>query len=104
MIEGLEDGIYLQNSMKELLGVEIPMVGYTDNQGQELALKSTKLTDDRRLRIDIAGIKEMLKNGLVREIRICSTGDQLADCLTKKTADNRKLLHCLQNGVFDLEF
>ena len=104
MIEGLEDGIYLQHSMKELLGVEIPIVGYTDNQGQELALKSTKLTDDRRLRIDIAGIKEMLKNGLVREIRICSTGDQLADCLTKKTADNRKLLHCLQNGVFDLEF
>jgi hypothetical protein len=103
LIEGLEDGLYLQHAMKELLRITIPIIGFSDHRGLNEALRSTKLTDDRRLRIDISAVKEMLKDGYVKEIRYCSTFDQLADCLTKKTVDNKRLLHCLQHGVFSLE-
>ena len=102
LIEGLEDGLYIQHAIKELLDMTVPIIGFSDHRGLNEAVRSTKLTDDRRLRIDISAIKEMLKDGIVKEIRFCSSDEQLADSLTKKTSDNKRLLHCLQNGIFNL--
>ena len=86
-----------------LLNIKLPVVGFSDHRGLNEAVRSTKLADDRCLRIDISAMKEMLKNGFVREVRYCSTSEQLADSLTMKTADNKHLLHCLQNGLFNLQ-
>ena len=103
LVEGIEEGIYMQNTMSILLNSRVSIIGFTDHLGLSEAIRSTKLADDRRLRLDIAAVKEMLVGGVLKEVRYCSTHDQLADSLTKKNADNKKLLTCLQTGIFNLE-
>ena len=51
----------------------------TDNEGLWQAVRSTKLVDDRRLRIELAGVKENLQRGDIREIRWCCSAEMLAD-------------------------
>ena len=71
----------------------------TDHKGVHEALSSTKMVKNKRLRIDIAEIKECISKGDITEVRRCTTKQQLADCLTKKGADGRKLLAVLQSGI-----
>ena len=47
--------------------------------------------EDRRLRIDIAVLRNMLERGEVEEVSWVDTSLQLADCLTKKGASSRQL-------------
>ena len=82
----------------------LPITIITDHEGLWGHVYSTHLTEDRRLRIDLAAAKESLQKGEIQEIRICSSAQQLADCLTKKNADGRKLLSVLQSGRLDLQF
>ena len=59
--EGLEDGIYLRKFLEELSGSsihEIPISAFVDNKNVVEAIHSTKMVDDKRLRIDISTIKE----------------------------------------------
>ena len=47
------------------------------------AVYSTKLVDDKSLRVDIAAISESLARTEIREIKRCPGKDRLADCMTK---------------------
>ena len=60
MEERLEDSIYLRAMVGELVEKELvpmPVVVYIDKSVQE-AILSTKMVDDKRLRLDIAAIKD----------------------------------------------
>ena len=53
--EGLEDGIYLCKILEELLGSsvnEIPISAFVDNKNVVEAIDSTKMVDNKRLRIE----------------------------------------------------
>jgi hypothetical protein len=104
LVEALEDAMYIQHILHEITGLKHPIIGFTDHKGLCEALRSTKLIDDKRLRIDVASLKEVLKHGKVHEIRLCPTTEQLADCLTKRTANNQSLLAVLQSGRFSIQF
>ena len=55
--------------MEEILGIPyktIPTTAYTDNKSVIEAVFSTKLVDDKRLRVDIAAIGEFLKTNDIR--------------------------------------
>ena len=57
--EGLEEGFYYRTMVEEILGIPnktIPIKAYTDNKSVIEAVFSTKLVDDKRLRVDIAAI------------------------------------------------
>ena len=72
---------------------------YTDSRGLYRALYSTKTVQDKRLRIDIARIKQMLEVGEVTKVGWVDSSQQLADSLTKKTASSNALLDVLKVGI-----
>ena len=47
----------------------IPIIAYVDNKSVIEAVYSTKLVDDKRLRVDIAAISESLARNEIREIK-----------------------------------
>ena len=61
--EGLECGSCYRKFIEDILGISnktIPIIAYVDNKSVIEAVYSTKLVDDKRLRIDIAAISESL--------------------------------------------
>jgi transposase InsO family protein len=104
LVEALEDALFIQQVLQQITNLTHPVVGVTDHRGLTEAVRSTKMIDDKRLRIDVASLKELLKQGKVQEIRLCPTSEQLADCLTKRTANSQKLLKVLQTGLFNIQF
>ena len=61
--EGLESGFYYRSMIENILSIAsntIPIVAYVDNKSVIEAVYSTKLVDDKRLRVDIAAISESL--------------------------------------------
>ena len=71
-----------------------------DNRSCVDALKSTSQVDDKRLRIEIGEVKELLQQKVVREVSWVEGSDQIADALTKQGASGLKLLDIIQNGRF----
>ena len=98
--EGLEDAMYLKNILKQLIKVqELPIIAFVDNRSVVEAVHSTKLVDDKRLRIDIGAIKQSLEKKEISAIRWCPGNYQLADCMTKRGVSSCNLLTILHNGT-----
>ena len=60
---------------------------------------STKSVSEKRLRIDLASIKQMLERGEIDAVKWIHNSHQLSDCLTKRGANCDKLLECLKYGT-----
>ena len=56
----------------------------TDNHSLFDALKSTKQVAEKRLRLEISSIKELIQSKRIKKVIWSDTKAQLADCLTKK--------------------
>nr|XP_039274020.1 uncharacterized protein LOC120347974 [Styela clava] len=67
----------------------------TDSQSLCDAIKSTKAVSEKRLTIDIYGLKEMVSSHRISCIKKLPSDQQLADCLTKKGASSNELLNAL---------
>ncbi|CAC5357015.1 unnamed protein product [Mytilus coruscus] len=67
--DGLETALYFRKIIGDICGVGeriITITAFIDDKSVTEALKSTKLVEDKRLRIDIAAICEMIQNNYVR--------------------------------------
>ena len=95
--EGIDESIYLQRMLSEM-SLAVPIHVYVDNRGLVDALHSTKLVQDRRLRIVIGALKQTMERE-INAVKWCPGEHQLADCLTKKGAKGSQLLHVFQNGL-----
>ena len=87
--EALDHTIYLKQIVMELTTVDgdsIPIEAFVDNQSVEDALYSTKSADDKRLRIDIGSIKQMLTTEDVAKIQWIPGDKMIANGLTKRGA------------------
>ena len=105
--EGLEAGFYYRTMVEEILGVpnkSISITAYTDNKSVIEAVFSTKLVDDKRLRVDIAAIQEFIQTNDINKIKWCAGDNQLANCMTKQGASGYQLLNVLQYGKMPNEF
>ena len=69
-----------------MLRSDIVIEAFVDNRDTVDAIYSTKSVDDKRLRIDIAALKEFITSGEVHAVRWCAGSMQLADGMTKKGA------------------
>ncbi|KAH3789352.1 hypothetical protein DPMN_167529 [Dreissena polymorpha] len=73
--EALEASYYYRKIVEDIIGLPsktIPIVAYIDNTSVIEALSSTKLVDDKRLRVDIAAIRESMERNDVSDIKWCS--------------------------------
>ena len=77
---------------------QFPVTVYTDNQSLYDNLHSKKQVKEKRLRITMAGIQELLENGNIKKVKWISNNHQLADPLTKRGASSERLLNCLYYG------
>ena len=92
LLEGAEAGVYLANILKEVLGVKMATVScITDNKSLVDSLYSTKRVDDKRLRIDMAVLRDMIDREEVFSVSWVDTHKQLADCMTKRGASTERL-------------
>ena len=72
-----------------------------DNLSVVEAVHSTTAVNDKRLRRELAAIKEMLGRGEVTSVKWVPGSQQLADTLTKRGVSGDKILSVLQEGEFD---
>ena len=98
--EGIDEALYLQRLFTELMpSQKFPIDVYTDNQGVVDAICSTKLVDDRRLRLDMGSLKQTFERD-VRKLVWIPSSLNLANCLTKKGACSDGLLQVFHSGKF----
>ena len=82
--------------VEENLGVPNKSIGitaYTDNKSVIEAVFSTKLVDDKCLRVDIAAIQEFIETNDINKIKWSAGDNQLANCMTKQGASGNQLLN-----------
>ena len=99
--DGLNEAVYVRQVIEELYGMKaatIPVHGIVDNKGTVDAVHSTTNVTDKKLRRDVAGIKQMMSEGEVTKVTWCPGKEQLADCMTKRGASAWDLMEVFRSG------
>ena len=96
---GTRDQIYEISAGKIYLKIK----AITDNKSARDAIYSEKANDQKRLRAEIAGIKDMIDSTQVEEVRWVAGQYMLADILTKKGVKRDSLMSVLQQGKIGLD-
>lgn len=92
LLECAEMAVYLAKILHEISDCgSLKIRCYTDNKSLVNALHSCRSVEDKRLRIDIAVLRDMLEHGEIAEVAWVDSSAQLADCLTKKGASTERL-------------
>ena len=105
LICAMDHGYYLRAILEQLLGQEkgqMKIVSYVDSRNLFNAVFSTSMVEDKKLRCDIAQIKENVEKENVK-LKWVPGKKMLADCLTKKPASSAELLEVLRSGVMETE-
>ena len=76
----------------------LPLIAYVDNKGLVEAVHSTRLVDDKRLRITIGAMKELLDSGEVNSVIWIPGNVQIVNCMTKKGASGYQLRSVVESG------
>ena len=71
---------------------EIPIECVTDNQSLLETVYSTKNIQDKRLKVDVAILRNMLSTGEITKVKWIKSSLQLSNCLTKSGASTALLL------------
>ena len=99
LVEGLDACYFVRSMLQEMFRVkDIPIKCFTDNKSLCQNIHSTKLISEKRLRLDLASIKESVCMGDIT-VTWVHTSSQIADCLTKTGADFHRLIDILKTGV-----
>jgi len=104
-VDGMSAAIYIRQLLSEMLYNDarkkvIPIYGFIDSNQLFQSISSVKQPLDMRMRLDIAGIRETVSSGEVDNITWIPTREMLADSLTKKNSDIKKLKDVVENGHF----
>lgn len=95
MVEAVDAGFLLVKQIEEVLGVQPPMIVYTDNQSLHQTVHTSHVLTDKSIRVNIGFLRQLVNNGEI-EVRWISTGNQLADALTKQGSSSAELLKVLR--------
>ncbi len=85
LVEGIDAALYLRSILQEIIpcSVPVPIICMTDNKSLCQNIHSTKLVSEKRLRLDLASIKESVSTGDI-QVKWIQASRQISDCLTKK--------------------
>ena len=98
-VESLDAAFFVSNLVSEVLfaekGAKVEMLLFTDNKSLHDAVHTTNVIGDKRLRVDISALREMIER---REFTMhwIESDKQVADVLTKKGASKNLLLEVLK--------
>jgi len=66
--DALDDALYLREVIAELLGEKLAIIAYIDNKNLHSLIHSTTAITEKRLRIEVAAIKEMMARNEVSHV------------------------------------
>ena len=105
MQNGFSEGIYLRETIEELFNLprkSLKLNSLTDSESLYQATRGNKSISDKRLRRDMAMIKQCVNEGEVTAVKWVKGSNMLADVMTKKGANAVKLISTLQRGQVDV--
>ncbi|XP_057302644.1 uncharacterized protein LOC130636814 [Hydractinia symbiolongicarpus] len=103
LVNGIDNAYYIGCLMSQILFSQrtnencIPITAYIDNKSLYENIHATTLVSEKRLRIDIAAIQQMVNEGKV-SVRWVPASLQLSDGMTKRGASLQRLMNVLTNG------
>ena len=99
MVDALDASYCISRIFAQMVSCpSVKIQAITDNESLYRNAHSTTMSDEHRLRVDIAIIKEMISRKELNGIKWVPAKLQLADCLTKLGADPTKLTAVLEAG------
>ena len=101
-MDALDSAFLIARILSELLSEEKnrEIRVYTDNKSLHDVTRTSHLVEDKRLRIEVSALREMLEKDNV-SLHWVNSDAQLADALTKKGAPKNKLIGVLKSGRLD---
>ena len=101
--EAIDCAIYLRELLREMHNkpfLRLPIESWVDNNNAFDAVHLTTQVSDTKLRIDIADIKESMRDSDVT-VKWCPGDEMIANSLTKRGANSDSLLHLLNGGSIE---
>jgi len=100
MADAIDMGLSLNSLYAEVMGINVTsgINCITDCKSLFEAVKSNKGVTERRLRMEISGIRESMERKEIEDFKWVEGKQQLADVLTKKGASPHRILTVLENG------
>ena len=100
MLDAIDACIWLSSMLKEINGEKFGEISInTDNKSLYENVHSTTAVAEKRLRVEIAAIRESIRRDEVK-VKWVPHEKQLADCLTKQGADSSALFEVIKKGRF----
>ena len=103
--EAADTGYLIASMLTEMLNLSsLPVVHcFTDSKSLVENLESTKVVSDKRLRVDVARLRQMVerKEVCLHWVEGC---DQIADSLTKRGASFQKLFEVLKESKLHIDY
>ena len=97
--EGTDTGFFLSQLLQEILYKQKTRIEcYTDSRSLFETVGTTKLISDKRLRVEISAIRQMVDRGEIT-IHWVNKERQLSDVLTKAGASHIPLMEAVQSGL-----
>ena len=99
LVEAAENAFLLAKFIEEVLPhtYRLKITCLTDSKGLYDAVNTTNTINDKRLRIEMAIVREMVENSEIA-LQWIKKGYQLADVFTKSGASSELLIEVLKNG------
>ena len=107
LVNGLDNAFYVGCLLSKIIFPQqkengIPIISYIDNKSLFENVHATTLVSEKRLRVDLAAIQQMVNKDEVT-LRWIPAAQQLSDCLTKRGASVKSLVRVLSEGYIDLQ-
>lgn len=99
-IEGYEAAYYMRSIISPIIASEINIIAVTDCKSLFDAAQTTNNVDDKRLRVEMGCIRELIEKKQV-SIYWADSKSQLADKLTKSGVSPFPLLKALAEGIIE---
>ena len=103
LIVAIDNAIYLRQTLEELfsLDTKVPVVVELDNSDVHQTIHANVAPKERRLRAEVARIRDSLNDGDIKEIVLVKGENQIADCMTKANAKSDDILQIFQSGELE---
>ena len=100
LVTAIDAAIGTRDQLYELTAgkVNLKIKAITDNRSARDTIYSEKANDQKRLRAEIAGVKESIEENIIEEVRWVPGVHMLADILTKQGVKSDSLMSVLQEG------
>ena len=102
LLEALDDALFLKELFLFILNRDLPIICVTDSKPLHSAIYSAKTVREKRLRVDISAIQQLISQKSVSEVLWVGSQSQLADSLTKKGNNGEFILETLRNNMLEL--